>query len=72
MSCDGTGTLGCHGCTVCAGNRRPAAGRPGSTLPPPALRTSQWIAEQKAHEAKLRLIPVDLAWAQVHVPEPEY
>lgn len=72
-ACDGTGTLGCPGCTVCAEHRRPApAGRHSSLLPPPALRTPQWVAEQKAHEAQLRLIPVDIAWAQVHVPEPEY
>lgn len=71
--CDGTGTLGCPGCTVCAEHRRPApAGRHSSLLPPPAYRTPEWIAEQKAREARLALVPAGQRWAQTIVPEPEF
>lgn len=72
-ACDGSGRyLGCPGCSEC---RTPATGGGGSyasLLPPPALRTPEWLADVKAREARRRLIPADLTWAQTHVPEPEF
>jgi len=53
-ACDGTGTLGCPGCSQC---RRPAHSGSGgyhSVLPPAALRTPEWLAEQLALEARIR------------------
>ena len=71
--CDGTSTLGCRGCSVCADHRRAAtATHRSSTLPSPAYRTPEWVAEQLAREARLRLVPAGQRWAQVLVPEPEY
>lgn len=73
MSCDGTSTLGCRGCSVCADHRRTAtATHRTTTLPPPAYRTPEWIAEQMAREARLALVPAGQRWAQAVVPEPEY
>ena len=73
MSCDGTSTLGCPGCPVCADHRRTApTGRRSSVLPPPAHRTPEWLAEQKAIENRLALVPAGQRWAQTIHPEPEY
>ncbi|MBB1512012.1 hypothetical protein H5399_05255 [Tessaracoccus sp. MC1627] len=73
MSCDGTGTLGCRGCSVCADHRSgaPATHR-SSTFPSPALRTPEWLAEMKGREERLTRAPAGQRWAQTIVPEPEY